>query len=76
MCLPDLEERLIVCWLNAQEFPSALLCNRVQDLRSGVILHELASIVLLGEDPASDFLLFPRARYWPQLRLPRVIGNF
>jgi hypothetical protein len=58
---PDLEERLLVCWLNAQEFPSALLCNRVQDLRSGVILHELASNVLVGTDPASKTALSPRS---------------
>ncbi len=50
---PDHEERLVICWLNAQEFPSALLCNRVQDLRSGIVLHELASYVIMGEPPES-----------------------
>ena len=52
-----MEERRLIVWINDQGFPSALLCHRAEDLRSGVVLHELAMVIIGGAHPAGPSVM-------------------
>lgn len=40
-------DKELVLWLNSQEFPSALLCSDVTDLRSGMLTSAQPSAILI-----------------------------
>jgi hypothetical protein len=50
------DRKMLVCWLNMQGFPSAMVASGIEDLRDGATLAELCDVVmecLLPEAPCS-----------------------
>ena len=66
------EKKMLVCWLNAQGFPSAMVAGGVEDLRDGATLAELCDVVVRGADPSS-FQLRPSDDRAPSSRFQRVL---
>jgi len=65
---------MLVCWLNAQGFPSAMVAGGAEDLRDGATLAELCDVVIRGADPSS-FQLRPSDDRSPASRFQRVLGE-
>jgi hypothetical protein len=66
------DKKMLVCWLNAQGFPSAMVAGGVEDLRDGATLAELCDVVVRGADPSS-FQLRPSDDRAPSSRFQHVL---
>lgn len=66
-------EKEITLWLNTQHFPSALLVGDVKDLRSGQVLHDLATVYIDQVAPQA-ITLAPTHPGPPSARISLVIN--